>query len=688
MNLSRDTLGLREITVLFFLYFAFAFVINQPGFHSAMIYDSSGLIEGKEQIFAKGLGDTLAMVPARPLFMTSLYLNYAMTGMNPYYFRLLNAGILAAAGVALALLLSLIFSLDGRTGPQTKSWPSAVAALLGLVFVVHPLQSLVVLYIWQREAIMACFFYFSALAAYVGVRSGKLSPTVPGFTLVGLLFFVGLLTKENVITFPIALLLVELILFKQSWKGLVQRAVSLCAVTVIPLFLYLLFTWSLHTADSRISEGVVNRLLVYYDVSGVTPVQVILTESRVFFSYLWSILVPFLVPPHLLEAKVVSSSLWDPPGTAAACAGTIVLLALAIRYCRKRPVEAFGIIFSFVAFLPEALLIPQFLFFGYRAILPMAGILLVLGQVLRWLLSGWEQRQSAYRISVVAACLVVVAGFAAQSFREAARWNPFSFWRTAYAQLPALSERIDQRSYWDVIINYGVELTRAGKPQEAVEVLSKDFASIPAMAPVLVAMGVVRQESVSGEEPLQSRYRIPPALLVKLGLALKLSGRVEEAKRIYAITYNDLGMAFQQSGNLRAAMEQYRLALALRPDFPEALYNLGDALRDVQDFAQSAEYLRKAVESKPNYTKAKRSLGYTLLMSRRFAEAESIFRNLLEKDPRNITTLNALALAFAGQGKMDEARTQFRAALEIDPENKEIQRNLGSLPPQAPARKP
>lgn len=687
MNLENHVVRTREVIAIFFLYFAVALIINQPGFHSPMIYDSEALIEHKAALFANGLPEVLGIVPARPLFMTSLYANYKLAGMDPYFFRVFNAAILGAAGAALAMMLLLILRLQGQTDSQTGGRTRAVAAVLGLLFVVHPLQTFVVLYIWQREAILACFFYFSAIAAYLSVRSGRLPRTAPGLVLVGCLFLAGLLTKENLITLPLTLVLTELILFKRSRKGLAEKAIGIGAVTVPPLLIYLFLTWSLHAPDSRHAEGIVNRLLVHYSLGDLTFFQVVLTESRVLFSYLFSILAPFWGPPQLIEAQIISISPWNPPTTPAACAGVILLLYLAVRYRRERPVEAFGVMFYFLALMPEALLIPQYLFFGYRPILPMAGVLLIFGQALLALLRMWDKKWAVYRMSVVAACLLLTTLFALQTFRQAIRWNPVDFWRSEYSRLPSFSEQVEQKPYWDVVTNYSEGLLKRGKYLESIDVMKRHLALSPEMEPVMAALGEPPGKATSapttGTATRMAGPKVPTALLVNLGLALKQSGRIPEATIIYAILHNDLGMAFQQSGDVARAVEQYRLAIALRPEFPEALYNLGNSLRDVGDHAQSAENLGRALALRPNYAQAIQSLGYTLVMSGRLDEAIVNFEKVLTLDPRNAEVHNALGLVLAKRGEIEQARAHFRAALDIDPRNSDVRHNLESLPQNA-----
>ncbi len=187
-------------------FFAIAVALHYPGFHSPMVYDSVSFIQEYEYVFAShNLAAVIGIVPARPLLMGTLYLNYLFTGMDPYAFRLFNAFILACTSTVLMVLSILVLELPGLNLQGTRLEKRVVAVCIGLLFLVHPLQGLVVLYIWQREAIMACFFLFSALGVYVAGRSGKWIRPVPAYVATSLLFLAGILSKENVITLPVVL---------------------------------------------------------------------------------------------------------------------------------------------------------------------------------------------------------------------------------------------------------------------------------------------------------------------------------------------------------------------------------------------------------------------------------------------------------------------------------------------------
>lgn len=161
------------LALLFLLFLALGLVLYFPGLGSEMIYDSKAGIEDKVEVFAsRDLRQIMSMVPGRPVFMMSLYVNFLLTGMDPWFFRLTDVVILAATGLVIVLLTKALLSTPRsmKQGKERDKW--IVASVVGLLFVIHPLQSFVVLYIWQRQALLACFFCVAALALYVTARSG------------------------------------------------------------------------------------------------------------------------------------------------------------------------------------------------------------------------------------------------------------------------------------------------------------------------------------------------------------------------------------------------------------------------------------------------------------------------------------------------------------------------------------
>jgi len=67
--------------------------------------------------------------------------------------------------------------------------------------------------------------------------------------------------------------------------------------------------------------------------------------------------------------------------------------------------------------------------------------------------------------------------------------------------------------------------------------------------------------------------------------------------------YN-LGVVLARNGNLDKAIEQYRAALNLKPDYAEAYYNLGNALVRKGDAEDAIDNYRKALQFNPDFFKS------------------------------------------------------------------------------------
>ena len=288
-----------------------------------------------------------------------------------------------------------------------------------------------------------------------------------------------MLSKENVATLPVILVLAEMTLFRQSAKQTFRRALTVAYFTVPAFLLYLVLTQVFHRNDSELVNGVLARLADHYNQSGRGFGTVVLTECRVFFSYAGMMLFPFFRHVEFMRAETLSKSLLDPTSTLPAVAGLLGLVILAIALMRKRPVISFGILFAVVSLMPESLMIPQYLFFGYRAILPMVGIMLVLGYGILVATDYLERRfhGRAVRRALVFAALIPVIGFAAITAEQARAWNHVSFWTTLVKRLPPYSSQVETVPFLDISVNCMSSLAYVERYPEVVDTFLKVLAA-------------------------------------------------------------------------------------------------------------------------------------------------------------------------------------------------------------------
>lgn len=136
-------------------------------------------------------------------------------------------------------------------------------------------------------------------------------------------------------------------------------------------------------------------------------------------------------------------------------------------------------------------------------------------------------------------------------------------------------------------------------------------------------------------------------------------------------------MAAFQRGRFDHAIELINSALALKPNYPEALNNLGNALVSSGRTDEGAASYRKAVDLRPNYADAHFNLGLVLLQQGKLDEAAISYRKALEFRPNNIEALLNLGNILGDLGEPDEAIACYRKALAFSPGFSEAYVSLG-----------
>jgi protein O-mannosyl-transferase len=651
------------LTFLVFLLAAVA--VHYAGFNSPMIYDSKAWINDKASVFSShDVLEVVRICPGRPLLMLTFYVNYLAHGMNPLYFRLFNAVLLATTGLMLAWMIFLVLRTQERAAEASENQHLWIGVFSGLLFVVHPLQSLVVLYVWQRGALLGCLFYFAAFAAYVGGRSGRFRRELHAYILTGMLLLAGLASKENLGTLPLMLVLAELILFRQDLKALARRVACIALIAAPAAFIYSVVVGRLHGATAVHPPGFFVRLHANYMDSGLSPLQVCLSECRVLFSYISSILAPFLSGTPLIRVEAVSNSLLDPPTTLPACLGVLVLLAVSAVSARKKPLLAFGTLFVLITFSLESLAVAQFLFFGFRAILPMAGVLLIVASVLpallRYCRKTIPERSFATFIGLIS--IIPIIGFAAVTWSQARAWNPLRFWECAFSALPPFSDKVETNPYVSVLMNYGAVLADSGQYDKATRVLVKA---------VRIGCGIERPDETPFTATDHTRH-VGPDLE---GLPARPCPGMHHD---YYTAYNHLGMVLSAQGKPQDAIECYRAAIELKPDAADVYNNWGEATLKLGNTAEAVGLFRSALDLQPAHAVATNNLGEGLLRSGKPEEAMKLFQKAIELQPNYGGAFNNLGNAVLASGRATEAIELFRKGIAVTADSPELHNNLGA----------
>jgi tetratricopeptide (TPR) repeat protein len=145
------------------------------------------------------------------------------------------------------------------------------------------------------------------------------------------------------------------------------------------------------------------------------------------------------------------------------------------------------------------------------------------------------------------------------------------------------------------------------------------------------------------------------------------------------VAYNQLGLALADEGRVQEAIDQYRMALSIRPDFPSARYNIGNALAHEGRDQEAIWQYRQALRINPRDDMAQNNWGMVLGNEGRLDDAIVHFTEALRINPGLTLARNNLGLALARQGHFDAAISQFNEALRLEPRNTDAHDNLGSV---------
>jgi len=480
--------------------------------------------------------------------------------------------------------------LRRATGAAGRSFLAA-----GL-FALHPFNVESVVWIAERKNVLSTFFLLLTLAAY-GWYACK--PQIRRYLVVAALFALGLAAKPMLVTLPFALLLLDYWPLRRV-EGWIEGPKQLPVIQAPPAQL-------IKEKLPLLALSVVSAVLTIMaqrnaekDLTIFPFAARLANASASYALYLWKTFVPasFAVfYPQPFEALVV------PPGAAvkgAVVAGAVLLIAVSLLAWRTRwtqPYLATGW-FWYLGTLVPVIGIVQVGGQGMAdryAYVPLIGIFVITA----WGGADLAERlhlATSWRQALTAVVLVILAGL---SFRQLGYWKTdFELWshtlqvtRDNYradrkiGDLLAAQQRPDAVQYYEAaakIAPWDPETRVAlagyfqdrGQLKEAIQNYELVIRSAPDQHPHQTTFAYINLCMIFGKlgdldrahEAFRQALRIYPrgVDLIIHNLSLVVAVRPSD------YGYLGLGLLLEQSGQLPAARDAYRQALALNPEQPQA----------------------------------------------------------------------------------------------------------------------
>src|SRR6476646_2065451 len=147
-----------------------------------------------------------------------------------------------------------------------------------------------------------------------------------------------------------------------------------------------------------------------------------------------------------------------------------------------------------------------------------------------------------------------------------------------------------------------------------------------------------------------------------LNKAVALSDKASDGERML-IQAAEAGA----NGDPTRQKEIFEKLVAAYPNDERAHFNLGGYYFGQQDFQQAINHYKKATELAPDYSTAFNILGYAYRQNEAYSDAENAFKKYIELIPNDPNPYDSYAELLLKMGRFDEAIVQYNKALSIEP---------------------
>ncbi|XP_028748236.2 protein O-mannosyl-transferase TMTC1 isoform X4 [Peromyscus leucopus] len=570
--------------------------------------------------WGKGLADSTSHKSYRPLCVLSFRLNIFLTGMDPFYFHVVN--------VILHYLVTLVLMY---TCDKTVFKNRGLAFVTALLFAVHPVHTEAVAGVVGRADVLACLLFLLAFLSYhrsngVVCQHSSQQPGNPQpssqhahphresrkqrFP-----------PEPKSSRFPVSPGAVWSLMrcltgssngnFLLTLRPFLKRAILVISYVTVILYFRLWIMggtmplFSEQDNPASFSPYILTRFLTY---------------SYLLAFNAWLLLAPITLCYDWQVGSIpLVETVWDVRNLAT------VLLAVAMALLSLHCMAAFkrlehkevlaGLLFLVFPFIPASNLFFRVGFVVAERVLymPSMGYCILFVHGLNKLCTGLSRCGAT---SLMASTVLLLLLFSWKTVKQNEIWlSRESLFRSGVQTLPHNAK---------VHYNYANFLKDQGRNKEAIY-----------------------------------HYRT----------ALKLYPR-------HASALNNLGTLTK---DVAEAKMYYQRALQLHPQHNRALFNLGNLLKSQEKTEEAIVLLKESIKYGPDFADAYSSLASLLAEQERFKEAEDIYQAGIKNCPDSSDLHNNYAVFLVDSGSPEKAVAHYQQAIQLSPSHHVAVVNLGRL---------
>ncbi len=372
----------------------------RTSFRGEYIFDDLPCIQNNDdlRVLFPTTQETPKGLMGRPVGRISFTLNYWAAGRDPWSYHLVNLLIHLSAGLVLFDLIRRTLLRPGLADRYAAA-AAPIAFAVAAIWLVHPLGTQAVTYIVQRLESLMALFYLGTL--YCLLRAVEARWAWAWLLLAVVCCWLGMGTKEVMVTAPIAALLFDRIYLAGSWAEVWRKrwAVHLTLLCSMALPFLSLYSTSTSAGERTIAFGAEN----------LTAWEYLRSQPGVLLHYLR---LAFWPDKLCLDYK------WPVADTFAKIypAGLLILFLLAgsLALLWRRPRIGFIAFSFFLVLSPTSSFIPiDDLAFEHRMYLPLAAVVLLMVLAVYYLFERLQRREANLRfvppviLVLLLACLIL-----------------------------------------------------------------------------------------------------------------------------------------------------------------------------------------------------------------------------------------------------------------------------------------
>ena len=153
--------------------------------------------------------------------------------------------------------------------------------------------------------------------------------------------------------------------------------------------------------------------------------------------------------------------------------------------------------------------------------------------------------------------------------------------------------------------------------------------------------------------------------LMKFDEAIESYKRAIQINPDYADVYNNLGAALKEKGKFQEAIDSCNNALKIKPDYADAYINIGNVCQEMGNFERAVINYKLALKINSSHAEAYYNMGIALKEIGDLDFAVDCLRSVLRINPKHSEAHGNLGLVLIELGKNEEALLCFQKSNEL-----------------------